>query len=67
MRKVGLEPTRPFGHQILSLDPSIDSEAVEQDDSANSKELREIPQPRRNPDSPLDPASDSENGEGGEE
>jgi hypothetical protein len=67
MRKVGLEPTRPFGHQILSLDPSTDPEAVQQDNSANSKELRENPQPSRKPDSPPDPTPDNERGDGGEE
>lgn len=66
MRKVGLEPTRPFGHQILSLDPSTDSEAVQQDNSANSKELRENPQPSRNPDLPTNPTPDSESGQGGD-
>ena len=67
MRKVGLEPTRPFGHQILSLDPATDSERLQQDNSANPEQVRQNPQLPRNPDSPLNPVPDSEREEGGEE
>jgi hypothetical protein len=49
MRKVELEPTRPFGHQILSLDSNTNSEADQQLTSAISEQTGKNPQPRRNP------------------
>jgi len=67
MRKVGLEPTRPFGHQILSLDSNTDSETDQQLTSATSEQTGKNPQPRRNPKTPKRKPSKGEPAKGGEQ
>jgi hypothetical protein len=62
----GDSPPRPHGHQILSLDPPVDSEAHQQLASANSAQTGQNPQPRRNPESPSTPSPELDRKGGGE-
>ena len=50
----------PLRDQILSLDPGVDSQADQQVTSANPEQVRQKPQPRRNPDCRSNPWSDTE-------